>query len=484
MHTNTELRPELWIGGEWRPPRGKGTYEVVDPATGQVIGAAADACPSDVDSAVTAARSAFEEGDWPELSGRERSRILFRVSALIREHVEELAEAESRDVGKPISFARAIDVATAADQFEYFASLAQHLGGDVRETPLPAFAYTRREPHGVIAAISPFNFPLILGAAKLAAALAAGNTVVHKPATLTPFSAQLLPEIFVDAGLPAGVYNLVTSTAEEVGSALVEHPGVDAITFTGSTKVGRQVARSAGELLKPTILELGGNGANLVFADADLDSVLPGIISGFVFNTGQFCMSGSRLLVQRDVYEQVLSLLADAVPQVPIGRPSDPATVIGPLISAAQLDRVASWVDEAVASGARVVTGGERYELGGGYYYRPTVRADVRADSGIVCEEVFGPVLTVQAFEDEAEAILLANGTPYGLAAGVQTSDISRANRVSAALQAGIVWVNTWGALDPAVPFGGVKNSGWGRESGPESLHSFLRTKSVMTAIS
>ncbi|MFV0375327.1 aldehyde dehydrogenase family protein [Microbacterium sp.] len=474
-------RRAVWIGGAWRDtPDG---YDIDDPATGAVIGRAGAATLDDAADAVRAARAAFDDGVWSGISGRERSRVLLRVAALIRDRAEQFAEAESVDVGKPLTFARMIDVPTAADQFEYFASLAQHLDGAVRETPLPAFAYTRREPHGVVAAISPFNFPLILSSSKLAPALAAGNTVVHKPAPQTPLTAQLLAEVFADAGLPAGAYNLVTGPGPDLGDALIRDPGVDAIAFTGSSAVGRQVARTAGELLKPMAAELGGNGANLLFADADLDAAIGTVINAFVFNTGQFCMAGPRLLVERPVYDTVLGILAGAVGGVPLGDPADEGTVIGPLISAAQRDRVDGVVQDAVAAGGRVVAGGKRIDLDGGYYYAPTVLADLPSDAAAVQEEIFGPVLTVQPFDSEDEAVALANGTAYGLAAGLQTGDISRAHRVAARLRAGIVWVNGWGLLDPAVPFGGVGASGWGRESGPEALTSFTRTKSVTIAL-
>ncbi|GAA1809100.1 aldehyde dehydrogenase family protein [Nesterenkonia flava] len=483
MAENSTLRSELWIGGTWRPAT-EGGYDVEEPATGTVMGQAGSASAEDVDAAVRAAHEAFIDRRWSGLSGRERSRILLKIAELIRENTEALAQAESRDVGKPITFARVVDVPGAADQFEYFAALAQQMDGSVRDTPLPAFAYTRREPHGVVAAISPFNFPLILSASKLAPALAAGNTVVHKPAPQTPASAQLLGEIFQQAGLPDGVYNLVTGPGAETGRQLVTHTQVSAVAFTGSTVVGREVARTAGELLKPVAAELGGNAANLVFADADLETAVETIISAFVFNTGQFCMAGSRLLVQRPVYEQVLEILGAAVGGVPLGDPSDEGTVIGPLVSGAQRERVERMVDDAVSAGARVITGGSRIEKDGGYYYAPTVLADLPEDAEAVREEIFGPVLTVQPFDTEAEAVALANSTPYGLAAGLQTSDLSRAHRVSEQLRAGIVWVNTWATLDVAVPFGGVGASGWGRESGPEALASFTRTKSVIMAIS
>lgn len=472
-------RPDLWIGGAWRPAAGARTYDVEDPATGQTVAQVAAASTTDVDAAAAEARAAFDDGRWAGLPARERSRILLAVSHLLRERAEEFARAESADVGKPIAFARTIDVPTAADQFAYFAALAQRLDGDVRNTPLPAHAYTRREPHGVVGMITPFNFPLILSSSKLSPALAAGNTVVHKPAPQTPLSAQLLAEVFADAGLPGGVYNLVTGPGPELGEAVVRSADVDAVAFTGSTAIGRVVARTAGEALKPLAAELGGNGPNLLFADADLEQAIGTVINAFVFNSGQFCMAGPRLLVERSIHDTVLEALAGAVGVIPIGDPSEDETVIGPLISSAQRGRVERMVTDAIDTGARVVAGGTRLDRPG-HFFAPTVLADVAQDSDVVQEEVFGPVLTVQPFDSEEEAVRLANGTRYGLAAGVQTGDMARAHRVAARLDAGIVWVNGWGLLDPAVPFGGVKDSGWGRESGPEALESFTRVKSVI----
>lgn len=482
--TSTFTMPEaaLFIGGSWRPAADGGVMDVIDPSTGAVVTTVASASARDVDLAVEAATAALA-GEWGRLSGRERSRILLRIAALLRERADDFAAAESLDVGKPISIARGVDVPNAADLFEYYGTLASHLDGAVRDTPLPVFSFTRREPRGVVGTISPFNFPLILTSSKLAPALAAGNTVVHKPAPQTPLSSLLLAELLRDAGVPDGVFNVVTGAGADIGDALVRHPGVAMVAFTGSTTVGRIVARTAGEHLKPVSLELGGNGANIVFADADLDKVTESVIGGFVFNTGQFCMASTRLIVERSIVDELTQRLAGAVVHVPLGRPSDEGTVIGPLVSAEQLARVDGMVTSAVAAGGRVVTGGARIDLDGGYYYPPTIIADLPGDAEAIREEIFGPVLTVQAFDTEDEAVRMANSTAYGLASGVQTSDISRAHRVAARLDAGIIWVNTWSALDVGVPFGGVKASGWGREQGPEALESYTRVKSVMIAI-
>ncbi|WP_119696863.1 aldehyde dehydrogenase family protein [Microbacterium halotolerans] len=478
-----EITPRLWIGGRWCDAVNGGRMDVIDPSTGEVVIRVADGAAADVEAAVAAARKAFDDGAWSRIPARERSRVLLRIAAGMRERSEELAAAESIDVGKPISLARAVDVNNTADSFEYYAALAQQLDGATRDVPAPAFAYTRTEPRGVVGAITPFNFPIILSSSKIAPALAAGNTIVHKPAPQTPLSALLMAEILRDAGVPDGVYNVVTGAGPELGDALVTHSDVDMVVFTGSTKVGRIVARNAGEHLKPVVAELGGNAANIVFADADLDKAIGAVINAFVFNTGQFCMAGPRLLVERSIHDTVVGILRDAVGNVPLGRPSDPETVIGPLASADQLRRVEEMVRDAVASGGEIVTGGERIELDGGYYYPPTVISGLDQNALAVREEVFGPVLTVQPFDTEEEAIALANGTAYGLASGVQTTDISRAHRVSARLEAGIVWVNGWAMLDASMPFGGVKDSGWGRENGPEALASYTRTKSVLIGL-
>ncbi|QZY47060.1 aldehyde dehydrogenase family protein [Mycolicibacterium austroafricanum] len=494
MTTTTEApttvpRPELaesyglFIDGRWRGADGGRQTEVLDPATGEVITRVAAAEAADVDAAVLAARTAFDDGRWSDLPARERARVLTRASELIRSRADELVAVESIDVGKPVTLCRPVDVLTAADQYEYAAALAHTLGGHTRPTPLPAHAYTRREPLGVVGAITPFNFPLILSSTKLAPALAAGNTVVHKPSDETPLSALVMAEILSEAGVPAGVLNVVTGPGQVVGETLLRHPDVNKIAFTGSTGIGRHAGALAGEALKPITLELGGNAANIVFADADLERAIPAIIKAFTFNAGQFCMGGPRLLVAAEIYETVLGILAEAVPTVPVGDPFDTTTLMGPMVAERHLQKVDDYVSQARTGGARVVTGGSRIDAGGGFFYAPTVIADVHNDSPVVQEEIFGPVLTVQSFTDEAEAIALANSTPYGLASGLQTADIGRAHRVAAELHAGIVWVNDWALLDPAIPFGGVKQSGFGREYGPEVLESYTKTKSVVIAL-
>ncbi|MFD6058636.1 aldehyde dehydrogenase family protein [Rhodococcus wratislaviensis] len=482
--TRPQIGPrQLFIDGQWREAGAGERFEIVDPSTGKPVTTVAEADADDVDSAVRAARAAFDDGRWSGLPGRERARILLRVAALVRERADEIVAVESVDVGKPVSLCRPVDVVTTAEQYEYCAALAQTSGGSNRETPLAAHAYTRREPLGVVGAITPFNFPLILSTSKIAPALAAGNTVVHKPAEDTPLSALLMAEILTEAGVPAGVVNVVTGKGSTVGEALLQHKGIDKIAFTGSTAVGRHAAAVAGENLIPVTMELGGNAAHIVFEDADVEKAIGAIIKGFVFNTGQFCMGGPRLLIARPLYETVLGILGQAVPGVPVGDPFDPATVVGPMAGDKHVRKVEEYVQIARADGGRIVAGGERLDLNGGYYYTPTVIADLPNNSRVVQEEIFGPVLTVQPFDTEDEAIALANSTEYGLASGLQTVDVARAHRVAARLQAGIVWVNDWAMLDPAVPFGGVKNSGFGREYGPEALDSYSKVKSVVISL-
>ncbi|MGQ4389973.1 aldehyde dehydrogenase family protein [Streptomyces sp. SAS_270] len=484
MTTTFESEPgRLFIGGQWREASDGARTDVIDPSTGQVVTSVAEAGAVDVDAAVRAARDAFDNGPWARLSGRERGRVLHRVSELIRANVEEIAALESLDVGKPIALCRPVDVLTAADEYEYCAALAQTLDGATRDTPLNAFAYTRRGPLGVVAAITPFNFPLILSSSKIAPALAAGNTVVHKPADETPLSALYMARLLQEAGVPDGVVNVVTGAGPVAGEALLRHPGIDKVAFTGSTAIGRRAASVAGDALKPVTMELGGNAAHLVFEDTDLDKAIGAVIKGFVFNTGQFCMGGPRLLVARPLYDTVVGILAEAVTGVPVGDPRDPGTVVGPMAGEKHLRKVEDYVALARKEGGRVVCGGERLDLNGGYYYKPTVIADLSNDSRVVQEEIFGPVLTVQPFDSEDEAVALANSTPYGLASGIQTTNLARAHRVADRLQAGIVWINDWAMLDPAVPFGGVKDSGFGREYGPEALAAYTKVKSVVVSL-
>jgi acyl-CoA reductase-like NAD-dependent aldehyde dehydrogenase len=472
---NEVFKGSLYIDAKWHDSASGARRDVINPATGGLLTTVAEAGPEDVDAAVAAARRAFDTGPWAGLSGRERGDVLLRAAALLERHREELARLESVDTGKPIAFARMVDLGDTIDHFTYYGGLASAIQGATRSIRRPGFAYTRREPIGVVGAITPFNFPLILSTSKIAPALAAGNTVVHKPAEDTPLTALRLAELLSEAGLPEGVLNVVTGGAA-AGQALAEHPGVDKIAFTGSTRTGRAIAAAAAATVKQTTLELGGKSAHLIFDDADLGPAIEAAVAGFVFNTGQFCMGGTRLLVHRSLYDTVLGALAEAATHVPVGDPMEEATVVGPMAGPHQLENVERYI---ALGEARVVAGGHRLDIGGGYYYAPTVLADVANDARVVQEEVFGPVLTVQPFDTEDEAVALANSTVFGLAAGLHTRDVARAHRVAARLRAGIVWVNSWAVLDSALPFGGYGQSGHGREHGPEALDEYLQTKSV-----
>ena len=469
----------LYIDGAWTEAAGADRRDVINPATGEVLTTVPEGGAADIDRAVASARKAFDEGPWPRMTPRDRSRVLNRVAQLMRERFEELALLESIDVGKPIALCRMVDIETSIQHFEYYAALAQAEQGATRSIAIPSHAYTLVEPIGVIGAITPFNFPLILSTSKIAPALAAGNTVVHKPAEDTPLTALWLAELMTEAGVPEGVLNVVTGGIE-AGDALLRHKAVDKIAFTGSTAVGRHIAKVAGEQLKPVTVELGGKSANIVFDDADVETAVGAAIKAFVFNTGQFCMAGSRLLVQRGLYDTITGILAEAVGTVPVGDPFDEATVVGPMTGARHLQKVVEFVDAAKAEGARVVAGGSTLD---GLYYAPTVLADLDLDARAVREEIFGPVTVVIPFETEAEAIAIANDSEYGLAAGIQTSDVARAHRVAAQLKAGIVWVNDWGMMDASMPFGGYKASGFGREYGPEGLAEYTQVKSVIISV-
>jgi acyl-CoA reductase-like NAD-dependent aldehyde dehydrogenase len=475
---------QLFIDGKWREGSDGKRREVIDPSTGEVITTVAEASESDLNDAVAAARKAFDEGPWPRLSGRERGGVLHRIAQYIREHVDDLSKIESIDAGHPVVLSRPIDVGTVIDIFDYYAGLAQTIEGATRDIPAPTMVYTRREPIGVVGAITPFNFPLILSSTKIAPALAVGNTVVQKPASETPLSALWMAKALTHAGVPEGVFNVITGPGSSIGEAIVHHPSVDKIAFTGSTDVGRRIARIAGEDLKPVTLELGGKSAHIIFDDADLESAIPAVIQGFTLNAGQFCMAGTRLLVARPLLDTVSQALVEGASAIPLGDPFDPSTLVGPMISEKQIQTTERYVDIAEKQEkARIICGGQRINNGGGFFYSPTVVTEVNNQSRLVQEEIFGPVITVQSFDTEEEAIKLANSTVFGLAAGLHTRDVSRAHRVAAQLRAGMVWVNTYGILDPAIPYGGYKQSGYGREYGPEVLNYYTQTKSVMIAL-
>ncbi|MBR7830520.1 aldehyde dehydrogenase [Actinospica sp. MGRD01-02] len=472
---------ELFIGGSARPAALGRTRVILDPATEEPLAEVAWGSAQDLDQAVAAAHAAFESGPWPELTLKERARLLLRIADAIDEHAEELAVVESRNVGKPIAFTRGFDVPAAAEIFRYYGGLVETIEGAARQAGRQSLIYTRREPLGVVGAITPFNFPLNLIVNKLAPALAAGNTVVHKPADETPLSALLLARVLAEAGLPAGVYNVVTGDGPNVGARLAEHPDVRKLAFTGSSATGKRLAATAAGTLKRVTAELGGKGANIVFADADLDAAAQIAFQAGFFNTGQFCMSGSRLLVQRPVYQETVDRLAGILAHIPVGDPGDPGTVLGPLANRAQLEKVEQYVAIAKAEGAVLRHGGGPVPgLDRGYFHAPTLFTEVAPQMRIAREEVFGPVVTVTPFDTDEEAVAIANSTAYGLAAGLHTADVRRAHRVAARLQAGIVWINTWAMFENTTAIGGYKDSGYGRELGPEGLEEYLQTKTVV----
>ncbi|MEJ2668685.1 MAG: aldehyde dehydrogenase family protein [Deinococcales bacterium] len=431
--------------------------------------------PAEVDAAVAAARAAFD--DWRRMPPLERSRWLTRVADAIEAHADELAEIETLDNGKPYRESLRGDIPLAANHFRYFAGLAPTIGG--RTVPVSArsmFNYTLREPVGVVAAIVPWNFPLLIASWKLAPALAAGCTVVLKPAEQTPLSALRFAEILDDIGFPKGVVNVVTGDGR-TGKALVEHPGVDKITFTGSTAVGKQIMAEAASRLARVSLELGGKSASIVFDDADMNTALFGLGLGIFYNQGQLCTAGSRMLVQRGVLDEVVDKLAEQARQARLGPGLDDSTTMGPLISEEQRTRVLGYVEQGKASGSRLVTGGSPQDPG--FFLEPTLFVTENTKQAIVQEEIFGPVGAIIPFDSEEEAIAIANDSRYGLAGGIFTRDLARAHRVAAEVRTGTLWINTYNVIDAASPFGGYKESGMGREMGEEALELFTEVKSV-----
>jgi len=477
------------INGRWQNAQDGKTFEVFNPATEAVIGHVADCKKADVDLAVAAARKAFEEGPWPNMSPSARGKILWKIGDLILEHLEELAQLESLNNGKPIGVARAADVPLAADLFHYMAGWATKIEGSTLSLSVPYtpdaqyHAYTRKEPIGVVAQIIPWNFPLLMAAWKLGPVLTAGCTVVLKPAEETPLSALLLAQICLDAGLPPGVLNVVTGFGETCGAPLAAHPGVDKVAFTGSTEVGKLIVKAASNDLKKVTLELGGKSPNIVLDDADMSLAIPGASNAIFFNHGQCCCAGSRLFVQEKSYDQVLEGVSAAARKIKIGPGLNPATEMGPLVSKVQFDRVTGFLKSGRDEGARTVAGGQRHGETG-FFVQPTVLDGTRDSMKVYKEEIFGPVVTVMPFKEvDDDIIRRANDSVYGLAAGLWTSNIQRAHRIANKLRAGTVWINCYNIFDASMPFGGYKQSGWGREMGQEVLKNYLETKSVCMSI-
>jgi acyl-CoA reductase-like NAD-dependent aldehyde dehydrogenase len=477
----------LYIGGEWRDAKDGGRFATLHPATGERITEVAEAQAVDVDAAVEAARSAFENAAWRDMDAADRGVLLWRMADLMEQRADALVRLEVLDNGKPIREAQ-IDLRSAVDALRYYAGWTTKLHGHtIPVRGSSRFNYTLREPVGVIGAIIPWNFPLLMAVWKVAPALACGNTVVLKPAEQTPLTALELVAIAAEAGLPAGVLNVVTGYGETAGAALVKHAGVDKIAFTGSTAVGRLIMRQSADTLKKVSLELGGKSPNIVLQDADIGAAARGAFSAIFYNTGQCCTAGSRLIVHESVKDQLLETLVGRAGKMQPGDPLDPKTRLGPMISEEHMQRVLGYIEKGREEGAEVLVGGGRAAYGGaerGFWVQPTVFDGVREDHCIAREEIFGPVLSVLAFSDEEEALAIANRTEYGLAAGVWTRDIGRAHRMAKRLEAGTVWINTYHPGDAASPFGGYKQSGFGRELGEYSLDLYTQIKSVWVDLS
>ena len=471
---------KLLINNEWRDASTGKTVEVTNPATEEVIATVAAAGKDDVDAAVAAARAAFN-GPWGKMSARERGRLVSRLADRLMERADEVARLETLHNGKPIFESRQIEIPAAAECFEYYAGWADKVMGETIPVKGNHLTYTLREPLGVVAAIVPWNFPLLLAAWKVAPALATGNVVILKPASQTPLTALALGEIAVEVGLPPGVLNVITGPGSSVGQAIVEHPGIDKIAFTGDTSTGKGIMRAAAETLKKITLELGGKSPNIVLPDADLDAALRGATTGIFYGKGEVCAAGSRLLVDRSIKDEFMEKLAARTRKMVPGDPLDPKTRYGALASKKQLETVQRYVDIARKEGASLVAGGERADIGTGkgYFFQPTVFDQVTSEMTIAREEIFGPVLATIAFADLDEAIAKANESPYGLAAAVWTRDVKKAHYVARKLQAGTVWINTYNVYDTAAPFGGYKASGFGREMSAHALEHYTQIKSV-----
>jgi acyl-CoA reductase-like NAD-dependent aldehyde dehydrogenase len=468
------------IGSEWRQASDGAVLPVINPATEEVIAEVPAATGEDVDAAVHAARAAFA-GAWAKVRARERGRLLWKLGERLMELADDFAHLETLHNGKPIMESRQIEIPAAAECFQYFAGWADKIEGETIPVKGNQLVYTLREPLGVVAAIVPWNFPLLLAAWKIAPALATGNTVILKPASQTPLTALALGALALEVGFPPGVLNVITGSGGTVGQALVDHPGIDKIAFTGDTVTGKGIMRRASETLKRVTLELGGKSPNIVFPDADLESAVRGATMGIFYGKGEVCAAGSRLLVDRSIKDQFIEKVAARARKMVPGDPLDPKTRLGALSSKSQLDRVLRYVEIAGREGASLVAGGARTGIGTGkgYFMQPTVFADVTPDMTIAREEIFGPVLAAIEFGDVDDAIAKANQSTYGLAAAVWTRDLRKAHYVASKLDAGTVWVNTYNVYDTAVPFGGYKQSGFGREMGRHALEHYTQTKSV-----
>lgn len=479
------IRNQMWIGNEWADAADGGTFATINPATHETITEVASGQAADIDRAVDAARGAMKNPEWRDMNPHKRSRLLWKLADALQANADEFGALETADNGKPYFESRKVDLPSVIENFRYFAGLADKIEGSTIPVAGPFLNYTLREPVGVVGCITPWNFPLSLATWKVAPALACGNAIILKPAEQTPLTAIRLAELAGEVGFPAGVFNVVPGFGETAGAALVAHPGVDAIAFTGSTEVGKIVMRSAADTLKKVSLELGGKSPNIVLADADVRAAVRGATMGIFYGKGEVCAAGSRVLVERAIYDDFVTEFAGRAEKMTVGDPMDANTRLGAIVSEEQLDRVMGYVETGKKEGARLVAGGERTDVDGkGNFVTATVFADVDQSMTIAQEEIFGPVAAVIPVEDIDHAIEVANDTMYGLASGVWTRDIGKAHRVARELQAGTVWINTYNQYDSASPFGGYKSSGFGRDLGHEAaLEKYTQTKSVWVAI-
>ena len=474
---------KLFLGGKWVESAAGKTFKTMNPASGEPLAEVYEADEKDADLAVQCARETFDKGDWARLNAAERAKILWKVAELVEKNIDELAALETLNNGKPIRESRYGDLPMVAENFRYWAGWCTKIFGETFPVATPYapkarfFTYTVKEPAGVVAAIIPWNFPLQMAAWKLAPALACGNVVILKPAEQTPLSALRLAELLEEAGVPAGVVQVLTGGAA-AGAALAKHPGVDKVTFTGSTEVGRQIVRDSAGNLKRVSLELGGKSPHIIFADADLEAAAKSAFMGIFYNQGQCCSAGSRIFVERSAFDGLAQALSERAKKVKLGPGIDPKTQMGPLVSEEQLGRVRAYVDSGRKEGAKLLAGGDS-PAGKGYFLNPTVFVDVQDDMKIAREEIFGPVAALMPFDSVDEVLARANRSDYGLAAGIWTKDIKKAFRAAQTLRAGTVWINTYNLADPTSPWGGFKASGWGRETGFDAIRLYTETKTV-----